>query len=102
MIVVVFRARWRADSDLKALEALGMRMYELAASMPGFIGYKDFTAADGESVSIVEFADAASLHAWREHPEHAAAQERGRLEFMDDYTIQVCTLERTSTFRRAL
>jgi heme-degrading monooxygenase HmoA len=99
MIVVVFRARWRDGIDLQALEALALRMYELAASMPGFVAYKDFSAADGESVSIVEFTDAESLLAWREHPEHVAAQEQGRREFMAEYSIQVCTLQRTSTFR---
>jgi hypothetical protein len=35
------------------LEKLGARMYELATRMPGFISYKDFVAADGESVSLV-------------------------------------------------
>ena len=69
-LVVVFRSRLRAEADLPALEAVGMRMYELASAMPGFISYKDFTAEDGESVSIVEFSDAASLLAWRNHPEH--------------------------------
>src|SRR5438045_704544 len=98
MIVVVFRARWRDGIDLQALEALGLRMYELASAMPGFISYKDFSAADGESVSIVEFSDAASLLAWREHPEHVAVQTRGRDEFMAEYSIQVCTPQRSYSF----
>lgn len=97
-IVVVFRSRLRANADLAALEAGATRMYELASAMPGFISYKDFTASDGESVSIVEFSDAASLLAWRNHPEHQRMQQRGREEFMAEYHIQVCRIEREYAF----
>jgi heme-degrading monooxygenase HmoA len=97
-VVVVFRSRLRADVDLDALEMVGARMYELASAMPGFISYKDFIADDGESVSIVEFADAASLLAWRNHPEHQRVQQRGREEFMAEYRIQVCRPEREYGF----
>jgi heme-degrading monooxygenase HmoA len=97
-VVVVFRSRLRADVDLDALEMVAARMYELASAMPGFISYKDFIADDGESVSIVEFADAASLLAWRNHPEHQRVQQRGREEFMAEYRIQVCRPEREYGF----
>ncbi len=90
MIVVVFRSRLRADVDLAALEAAGMRMYELATAMPGFMAYKEYAAKDGELLSIVEFRDEPSVAAWGRHPEHVAIQERGRREFMSDYLIQVC------------
>lgn len=98
MFVVVFRSRLREDVDLAALEVMGMRMSELAHSMPGLISYKDFAADDGELVSIVEFADEASLLAWREHPEHRVAQARGRGEFFAEYRIQVCTPVRDYAF----
>jgi heme-degrading monooxygenase HmoA len=91
MVVVVFRARLRDGVDLVALEALGKRMYELASAMPGFVSYKDFSAEDGEGVSIVEFEDEASVQAWYAHPEHRAAQEKGRAEIFSEYRIQVCT-----------
>jgi len=91
MVVIVFRARLRAGVDLVALEALGKRMYELASAMPGFISYKDFSAEDGEGLSIVELEDEASVQAWYAHPEHRAAQEKGRAEIFSEYRIQVCT-----------
>ena len=98
MVVTIFRSRLRADADLKALEAAGGRMYELASGMPGFVSYKDYTAQDGESVAIVEFTDEASLLAWRSHPEHRQMQERGRAEFMSEYRIQVCHSLRDYSF----
>jgi len=98
MVVTIFRSRLREDIDGSALEALGMRMYELASAMPGFISYKDFAAADGEAVALVEFEDEASVLGWRKQAEHVQAQQRGRDEFFAAYRIQVCTPLREYTF----
>lgn len=91
MVVIVFRTRLKPDANLEVLGQLGQRMYEIASSMPGYISYKDFTAEDGESVSVVEFESLETLQAWREHPEHKVVQQRGRDEFFTDYRVQVCT-----------
>src|SRR5262249_39171726 len=101
MVIIVFRGRLRPGVDQQSLAELGQRMYALASSMPGYISYKDFAAEDGESVSIIEFESHASLDAWREHPEHRNAQQRGREEFFSEYHIQVCTPVRESQFRFA-
>lgn len=98
MVLTVFRSRTRPDADLAVLEKLGARMYELATRMPGFISYKDFTAADGESVSLVEFESAETLLAWREHPEHKEAQRLGREQFLLEYQIQIVHPSRTYRF----
>ena len=103
MIVIVFRSRMRQDvspDNLAQLDAMGQRMYELASGMPGFVSYKDFTAADGENVSLVEFESLDTLSAWRNHPEHKAVQERGRREFFAEYRIQVCSPVRDYSFRQ--
>ena len=101
MIVIVFRARIREGADMAGLEALGMRMVECAGAMPGFVSYKDFAAADGESVTIVEFESEPQLLAWRNHPEHVQAQERGRREFFSAYQIQICPQQRAYRFSLA-
>lgn len=98
MVVVVFRTRLKAGIDEAALGALGERMHLLATAMPGFIAYKDFTAPDGENVSLVEFESLEALAAWRHHPEHLAAQEAGRRDFFADYQVQVCTPLRSYRF----
>ena len=41
---------------------------------------------------------AAALQAWREHPEHRAAQALGRERFFASYRIQVCTVDRDYGF----
>ena len=98
MVLTVFRTKLRPGCDQAALESLGARMHALAVQMPGFISYKDFVAADGESVSLVEFESAETLLAWREHPEHQEAQRLGREQFFSEYQIQVGTPSRTYRF----
>jgi len=73
VIVTVFRGYTRKDLNpqlLQQVEQRGVRMYELASNMPGFISYKEFQAADGESVAIVEFATLEQVRAWHDQPEH--------------------------------
>jgi len=98
MMVIIFRSRLRPDADLAALERDGARMYELASAMPGFVAYKEYTAADGESLTLVHFADEDSLRAWRNHPEHLQVQQAARERHMSEYHIQVCTLGREYRF----
>jgi heme-degrading monooxygenase HmoA len=98
MILTVFRSRTRPDADLARAERVGVRMYELAARMPGFISYKDFTAADGETVTIVEFESEETQRAWREHPEHVEAQRFAREALLAEYQLQIGTPARTIRF----
>ena len=92
-LVITFRTRLNPGFDNELAE-LGMRMYQLAIAMPGFLSYKDFASADGESLSVIEFDTAEHLAAWRNHPEHLAAQELGRSKYFAWYQIQVCRVDR--------
>jgi len=102
MVVVVFRARVRADVSAQVGDqaaAQNARMLELATTMPGFISYKDFAAEDGENVTIVEFDTQEHSAAWRDHPEHRAVQQWGREALFSEYQIQVCEVLRVASFR---
>jgi heme-degrading monooxygenase HmoA len=97
MVVVVFRSRLRPGVE-KEIGKTGARMAELATSMPGFVSYRDYAAADGESVSIVEFESQETLAAWRDHPEHRQAQAAGRERWFSEYRVTVCESVRESSF----
>ena len=98
MVVIVFRSRLREDIDMAGLDALGAEMAAIATAMPGFLSYKDYAAADGELLTVVEFESEETLAAWRDDPAHRAAQERGRREFFAEYRIQICTPVRAYRF----
>ena len=98
MVIVVFRTHVKPQADLEKLNALNQKMVALVSKMPGFLSIKDFSAQDGEFLVIAEFDSLESVDAWKAHPEHLVAQQRGREEFFADYRIQVCNLIRTSDF----
>jgi len=98
-IVVVFRSRLN-DGVGEAFASEAERMEALASAMPGFIGYKVFTAEDGERASIIEFESLDAEQAWRDQAEHLKAQQRGRDEFYAAYQLQVCELIRGRGFQR--
>jgi heme-degrading monooxygenase HmoA len=87
-IVTVFRSRLRAGTE-GAYGPVSDEMSRIASSMDGFIDQKSYLAPDGERVTIVRFRDEDSQRAWRHHPEHVAAQKRGRAEFYTWYDISV-------------
>jgi heme-degrading monooxygenase HmoA len=89
-IVTVFRSRLRADAAENGYGELAARMEARAPTMPGFLGFKTFTAADGERVSIIEFDTLEHHNGWRDDPEHRTAQARGRQSFYAEYSIAVC------------
>jgi heme-degrading monooxygenase HmoA len=96
-VVTIFRNRLRPEA-LEEYEPLAARMDELVSTMPGFVERKTYVADDGERVTLVVFDSAESQRAWREHPEHRAAQRLGRERLYASYRIQVCTLDDERAF----
>src|SRR5262245_46379653 len=99
MIVVVFRSRLAPEAR-DDYEVTAERMDELAVKMPGYVSHKEFTAEDGERVTVVEFESEEAMRAWRMHPEHVAAQHQGRARFYSEYRLTVCEVLREQRFER--
>ena len=99
MIVTVFRSRVKPELQQEYIQWVG-RMNALASQMPGYVSHKGFMAEDGERVTIVEFESEAAHRAWAVHPEHVAAQRKGRQDFYLEYRIQVCQVQRENAFSR--
>lgn len=93
MVIVLIRTQLRSDADLAAYEALGGEMFALVQTLPGFLGADSYGSGDAE-ISVIRFASLASLETWRNHPQHVAAQRRGRDELYASYTIEICEVVR--------
>jgi heme-degrading monooxygenase HmoA len=94
-VVTVFRSRRRPGTD-DAYGPLAEAMLRAARAQPGFIDFATFESADGERVSLITFASAEAQAAWRDDPAHRAAQQRGRDELYESYSVQVSTCETVS------
>ena len=97
MVVTIFRNRLKPE-NIDEYYAWAGRMGALAKTMPGYVSHKTFTAEDGERVTIVEFADEASQRRWATQADHLEAKKKGRSDFYTEYKIQICRVERESTF----
>src|SRR5688572_20883266 len=91
-VVTVFRSRLREDAA--AYPEHAARMSELARAMPGYVEHKAFTAADGERVTLVTFADRASHDAWAVDPQHREAQRAGVALYYEEYSVAVGQVDR--------
>ena len=96
-VVTVFRSRLAPGAEPEYHETAD-RMLALARAVPGFVEAKTFAADDGERVTVVTFDSWDAHRAWRLHPEHRAAQRRGRERFYAWYAIAVCELVAERTF----
>jgi len=96
-VVTVFRSRLHDPHE--GYDQTADEMEAAARARPGFVDFKTFQAEDGERVSIVVFDSPEAHAAWRDDPQHRAAQQRGREEWYAEYQIQVCSLEYEHSFR---
>ena len=97
MIVTVFRSRVNPEAQ-EEYGRWAARMGELAREMPGYISHKGFVAEDGERVTIVEFESEATQRVWSLHREHVEAKNKGRASFYSEYRVQICTVQRDTSF----
>jgi len=97
MIVTLFRSRVRPEAQ-EEYARWAARIGELARQAPGYRSHKTFVAEDGERVMIVEFESERAQRLWSEHRDHVKAREKGRASFYLEYRIQICAVQRESSF----
>ena len=100
MVIVVIRTKLHPQADRAAYEALNQQMFALVQTIPGFVAADGYTSSEGEEIGLVRFESLEALRAWREHPDHVVAQQRGKSEFYMSYTIEVCEVVRAYDFAR--
>jgi len=93
-VISLFRFRMQDLTPVQSEEynSTAERLMKIASAMPGFISFRDYTGHDGEMLVVVEFASAEALAAWRNHPDHRKAQQRGRNDFYAEYEIANCAV----------
>jgi heme-degrading monooxygenase HmoA len=98
MVIAVFRSTLRPGIEEEFIE-LGDRMLEIAEKMPGFTSYTAYKTPEGDRCSVIEFKTREPLEAWRDQPEHLAAQQQGRERYYEKNSLFVSEPERESHFQ---
>ena len=81
----------RSDLD-EGYADTAVRMVELAATQPGFLGVESAREGLGITVSYWESLDA--IRHWKANSEHLLAQKMGREKWYSAYKTRVCKVER--------
>jgi heme-degrading monooxygenase HmoA len=100
MVLALFAFRVRPESQAEFQETVH-RMVELVQKVPGFISMDMFQSEDGRMLAVPRFESEEALLTWRNHPEHKAAQAKGKAAFFEDYWIDVCSTIRSYEFHRS-
>lgn len=87
-----FRMRELTPTQREEYGRIAEHLMKIASATPGFISFRDYTGGDGELLVVVEFDSAEALAAWRDHPDHRRAQQRGREEFYAEYQVANCAV----------
>lgn len=98
MVVLLFSTTSRSESVRQEYEELNARTRKIAEETPGFAAWKEYTAPDGEMIGVIEFETPEALGLWRDHPEHAEANRRGREAVYGSYRVRICEVLRESSF----
>lgn len=90
---VIFSSR-RNDTDESGYAATAAHLFDTVQRQPGFLGAESTRGADGFGITVAYFDSEASIAAWRNHAEHAAARERGRTQWYDHFELRIARVER--------
>lgn len=89
---VIFTSVLTVESDAYAQTAEAM--VALAGRQPGFLGFDSARGGDGLGITVSYWRDEASIAAWKQQADHAAAQAAGKQRWYAAYTTHVAQVTR--------
>jgi heme-degrading monooxygenase HmoA len=92
------RAGWGDAATDAAYDAAAVRMEELAATIPGYLGIESSRSADGTGITVSYWESDEAIAEWRRHPEHLDVQSSGRSDWYAWYELRVGRVERARSF----
>lgn len=94
MIAVLFEAHARPEHQARYLQ-LAAELKPLLAQVDGFIAIERFQSLTDEKIlSLSWWRDEAAVLAWKNNPQHQAAQREGRETLFAGYSLHIATLVR--------
>ncbi|QDP41604.1 antibiotic biosynthesis monooxygenase family protein [Radiobacillus deserti] len=92
---VIFTSQ-RTEGD-NGYGKMAQAMEDLAAKQQGFLGME--SARDGElGITVSYWETQEDIKRWKDNASHKVAQEKGKDEWYQHYTVRVCKVERDYFF----
>lgn len=70
------------------------RMVHLAATMDGFLGVESVRESTGLGITVSYWKSEDDIKKWKMHSEHMVAQDLGRKQWYDEFSVRVAKVER--------
>lgn len=95
---VIFTSQ-RTDGD-HGYEAMAKQMVELASQQPGFLGAESVRDKNGIGITVSYWDSLEAIQQWKAHAAHQIAQEKGKQQWYQCYSVRVCKVEREYDFEK--
>lgn len=79
---------------------MAMKMVEMAAQQPGFLGVESARGPDGLGITVSYWESEEAIANWRRNAEHRIAQTQGREQWYAEFFTRVARVERARSFAR--
>ncbi|HVN87501.1 MAG TPA: antibiotic biosynthesis monooxygenase [Candidatus Binatia bacterium] len=99
MVIVLFRSKL-TDAAGDDYQAMAEEMLDRARTMPGFVDFKTYAAADGERISVIHWESLETLRPWTDDVRHVMAQRLGRQKWYEYFRVEVAEIARSYGFDR--
>lgn len=94
---VIFTSK-RTNGD-KGYEKMSVKMEELALKQKGFLGI-DYARDKELGITISYWDSLEAIQSWKENAAHKIAQDKGKLEWYEEYSVKISKVEREYSFNR--
>ncbi|MCW8857551.1 MAG: antibiotic biosynthesis monooxygenase [Kangiella sp.] len=92
MYVVIFKAKVRQFDE--QYSEMADRMRELALTEFGCLEFNAVTEGDQE-IALSYWPSEEHIKAWKQHPEHLAAQQLGKQHWYESYSVEIAEIKRS-------
>ena len=72
--------------------SMAEKMVALAEKQPGFLGVE--SAREEIGITVSYWDSIYSIKLWKENTDHLVAQEMGKKEWYEHYTVRICLVQR--------
>jgi heme-degrading monooxygenase HmoA len=83
----------RTEGD-NGYELTALRMMELAAEQPGYLGVESARGEDGIGITVSYWTSLDAIAAWKANAEHRLAQAQGLAKWYKQHTVRIARVER--------
>lgn len=88
----------RQTSTLEGYNAMAQRMEALAKEQQGYLGMDHAREDVGITISYWENTEA--IQKWKAHVDHLEAQQKGKEQWYQSYTVRICKVEKEYHFNK--